>query len=77
MLESNARAELGPRPCLKCGKVFVTDRWHRICKRCHDRLIREGTGRLVKPLKISMHKAAKTQPIVTSFDGAASTPHHE
>lgn len=25
------------RSCLRCGKMMLTDRCHRICKKCHRR----------------------------------------
>ena len=45
--------DVKPRPCLRCGKPFLTDRWHRICRRCHKSIERAHIGRLSHPLKVS------------------------
>ena len=32
-------------PCLKCGKIILTDKYHRFCKRCRNANLRDGSGR--------------------------------
>jgi hypothetical protein len=44
MSNTNLENDLAPRACLRCGKVFETDRWHRICKRCHNNISRRYHG---------------------------------
>ena len=42
-------------PCLKCGKIILTDKYHRFCKRCRNANLRDGAGRL--PMRVSEGKA--------------------
>jgi len=44
--------EIKLRPCLRCGKLFPTDRWHRICRRCHKSIERARIGPSCRPLKV-------------------------
>ena len=37
-------------PCLKCGKIILTDKYHRFCRRCRNANLRDGAGRL--PMRV-------------------------
>ena len=58
------------RPCLRCSKGFLTDSWHRICKRCHRRIRREHVGRLAVAYKVPLDNAFKSAVLNTRSDGA-------
>ena len=46
-----ARLEKKMLPCLKCGKLLLTDKYHRFCKRCRNANLREGIG--LEPVRVA------------------------
>jgi len=62
------------RPCLRCNKGFLTDRWHRICKRCHRRIRRENIGRLAIAARVSLDKMFKNSVLSPGGDDRFNRP---
>ena len=63
------REDTKVRPCLRCNKGFLTDRWHRICKRCHRKIQREHLGRTAIPVKVPLDNAFKSSVLNPPSDG--------
>ena len=38
-------------PCLKCGKLILTDKYRRFCKKCRNANMREVVGR--EPVRVA------------------------
>ncbi len=51
MATRTTRTEKKWLPCLKCGKLILTDKYRRFCKKCRNANMREVVGR--EPVRVA------------------------